>query len=331
MFNFTTQTIVNDLDKRADLTLTDVVRVDNLLFKKNEIISIEKKLPSDEVLANVTFDIASLADQFVDGGPTKLAARVAFYIGLSQGSNDSFYANDLVYKGKPLYVEFPVTKDKYAEAATKLGKLAKQLLIMDNQPILEVEVSGTTVEFSAVNGYQIIREAALQVYDDSIFAIDCCNNEGGFKNVIEGVPVFATDMFKTSGNVLVANDNATWVDADGNAPAQGTVLIYPGAEAFCDYKWIMHNLRIPTCANTNYWSLTKTADELPVSNGKYIQYTIKMRTERNGIGGGVVGEISTSETTHVLYVLNTLNVSTLDTKLGAVKALSSTADTNLTA
>lgn len=318
MFNFTTQTIINDPNRI--IVDANHLRIDNfILSKTNPVeIDVEGKLPSEEILASVTFNLSSLESQFVEGGPTKLSARVALYIGLAQTSADSFYANDLVYKGKPLYVEFPYTKGQGAAAATKLKKIADQVFSSDDGPILNVSVDGSNVKFEAVNGYQIIKEAALQVYDDSVFAIDCCSSEGGFTNVVEAVPVFADHLYKlnTAENELVKNTAANYTDADGNEVPEGTPMIYPGAEAFADYSWIMHNLRIPTCANTNYWSLTKKAGDLPIPNGKYKQYTIKLFTKRDSIGGGVVGEQSVSKTTHVFYILNTIDTTALNEFLG---------------
>jgi hypothetical protein len=45
-------------------------------------------------------------------------------------SQDSFYANDLVYKGKPLYVEFAINKgDSAATLATRVKKVADKFLL----------------------------------------------------------------------------------------------------------------------------------------------------------------------------------------------------------
>jgi len=46
------------------------------------------------------------------------------------GSQDSFYANDLVYKGKPLYIEFPILATDTAEAiATRIVKIANKYML----------------------------------------------------------------------------------------------------------------------------------------------------------------------------------------------------------
>jgi hypothetical protein len=50
--------------------------------------------------------------------------RIVLYIGLSMNCQDPFYANDFVYKGKPLFIEFPV---KYGETADTVAKRVKAI------------------------------------------------------------------------------------------------------------------------------------------------------------------------------------------------------------
>ena len=350
MFNFTTQTIFNDLTGRcaqvnidgSDSSKYDL-RVDNIIFKQGTVESVEKKLPSNEVLSSVMFDFTELHNIFVEGGPTKASARIALYLGLTQSSVDSFYANDFVYKGKPVYVEFPVVKGVDSTATAQAAALAFQkvakvifksdadfLTVTLGNKVVTVDsndttLTGVTVTISAVSGYQIIRSAEVQVYDDSIFAIDCCSAEGGFKVFKEATP-FTGAILVGNGSSTRGMTNATALVAKSLTKNADT--IYPGAEAFGDYNWIMHNLRIPTDAATSYWSPLKKAGDLPVPGGKYVQYTIKVCADRENIAGNVVGEKTKSVTTHVLYVLNSLDVSDLETWLGAMIANSGTIKTN---
>lgn len=320
MFNFTTQTIINHLDTEGDKKNlwepsegslnTPVVRIGNIRFDDCSIISVEKKLPNEEIKAHVTFDLDKFNTQlkFLYPDTTKFSARVAFYIGLTQSSNDAYYANNLVYKGKPIYTEFPFVVDNTEKAAHDLVKLANKVFNMDG-PILKAGAAENKVKFTAVNGYQIIREAALQVYDPTLTNIDCCNSEGGFVNVILGVQPDLTDtpILEEQGNMLVAKNVEFTKKVDGSTLNTNTEeWIYPGVEAFGDYEWIMHNLRIPTCANTNYWSLTKQMGELPAAEASYIQYTIRMQKVRDNIAGEVVGQRAVTVTTHVLYIKNDL-------------------------
>ena len=52
--------------------------------------------------------------------------RIAMYIRLS-GNQNSYYSNDFVFKGKPLYIEFEKkTGDSAAQLATKVANQIKK-------------------------------------------------------------------------------------------------------------------------------------------------------------------------------------------------------------
>lgn len=357
MFNFTTQTIFNkpfvvaqteaNVTPQSNLIYGTVgsaesgiqkpfLRIGNLRFDSENIVSIEKKFPSEQALAHVTFDVSALdtaapAQNAAFTTDKTVTARFAFYIGLQQTSIDPYYVNAMVYKGKPVYVEFPYTIGGWTDKEKAALKKAANFVLTQGEQIMTMSVSGTEVTFTCVNGYQIIREAYLQLFDPALVAIDCCNADGGFVNVVEATPVDLVYAPKDGENILEAVDT-TPEDAE-----EGAVFIYPGAEAFADYAWMVHNLRLPTYANYNYWSITNKMGELPAPGGNYVQYTIKVCQDRENIGGMVVGQKTHSVTTHVLYVLNNL-IDDLDTALQALVAgtdpavkIKRTADNKLTA
>ena len=332
MFNFTTQTIFNQIivaktseikAKTAtkgynvivkDGTKNPEIRIGNVRFNKENLISFQLKKHTVESLTKVEFDIAK-AIELVTADSKDVqegSYRIALYLGLTMGSQDSFYANDLVYKGKPLYIEFPILATDTAEAiATRIVKIAnKYMLFTAQEKLLDVSANSGKVTFEGVNGYQIITKASLQKYDPNASQIDCCNNNGDFVDVMTGVPlVYTTDE---DGTVIPGTQT---MDFDGLRDlADNEIGIVPGAEAFGDYNWIMHNLRIPTAANTAFWAPTK--NEMPIVGGQYTQFIVRMCVERDGIAGQVVGQRATSVTTHVFYVLDQgTNVNTLKTEL----------------
>jgi len=115
-----------------------------------------------------------------------------------------------------------------------------------------------------------------------------------------GVPVIYTTS--AEGKVTTTKKVFDGVTEGGRALADNEVAIEPGLEAFGDYNWIIHNLRLPTLANTNFWSPTNHAGEMPVPGAQYVQVIIRMCKERDGIVGEIVGARAKSVTTHVLYV-----------------------------
>jgi hypothetical protein len=83
--------------------------------------------------------------------------RIVFYIGLSMNSQDAAFSNAYVYKGKPLYIEFPIKTDTEAAAdvAKRIVKIAnKYLIFIAGENILNVSAEGSKVTFTAVNGYE---------------------------------------------------------------------------------------------------------------------------------------------------------------------------------
>jgi hypothetical protein len=254
-----------------------------------------------------------MADVIPEEGET--TGRIALYLGLSMGSQDSFYSNALVYKGKPFYVEFPVKSTDTADVVAKRVKAIADKYILfetgEKERILTVTYEAAaaanddpatgTVTFTGVNGYQIIKKAELQSYDPKAYTIDCCSDQGDFVTIKTGVPVIYT-IDDTTG-LAKAGDPAQKLDETGEAVALAAdeVAILPGLEAFGDYNWIIHNLRLPTAANTGFWAVTKQMGELPIPGQEYTQIIVRMCVERDGIAGQVVGNRATSVTTHVFY------------------------------
>lgn len=344
MFNFTTQTIFNSIikttesDVRAkkapkgyniitkDSAKGPELRIGNTRFNKDNVLDIQIKNHTVESLAKVEFDIAKLITLVTaDSKDVQEGSyRIVLYVGLSMNSQDAFYSNDFVYKGKPLFLEFPINAGDTPELVGKrIVKIAnKYLLLVAQESILNISESEGKVTIEGVNGYQLIKKAAIQKYDPNAKQIDCCNNNGDFIDIIKGVPVtYVTDP--TDGTVVVGDQV---LDSDGLRPlADNEVAIEPGLEAFGDYNWIIHNLRLPTLANTYFWAVTKS--EMPVVGGNYTQFIIRICEERDGIAGQVVGQRATSITTHVLYVLDQGdNVATVKAELDKLATAKTDAD-----
>lgn len=332
MFNFTTQTIFNDVVKA---TVADIkggkkgynlivgtdekpeVRFGNIRFTKDVVESIQMKKPTKENLARVTFDLAKIVEKASESDVT---ARIALYVGLSMNSQDSFYANDYVYKGKPFYIEFYAKKGEGVDVVAKRAKAIadKYLLFTTPQKIFNVTIDATaadsenntaakgTITFKCVDGYQQIKKAELQWYNPEAKTIDCCTMDGDFEVIVSGVPVVYT--LDEEGKVVELGDGASeqkmLEDRTLGGLDDNEVAIYPGLEAFGDYNWMIHNLRLPTAANYYPWSIANQMGEMPVPGQSYTQFIITMKAVRDGIAGGVVGQKAISVTTHVLYVVN---------------------------
>ena len=317
MFNFTTQTVYNAINTTganknmwvAAQGKKPSLRIGNTRFDKDLILDIQVKNPTVENLASVTFN---MADVLIEEGSTEKEkiARIVLYVGLSMNSQEAFYANDFVYKGKPLYVEFIVKAGDTADIVAKRVKAnATKYLLLSMGPEKILDITATTaaasgddpatgtVTFTGVNGYQQIKKASLQVFDPEAKTVDCCSRQGEYIDVKVGVPVVYTT--NAVGTVTLGNQK---LDESGEKVAleDNEVAIAPGIDAFGDYNWIIHNLRLPTAANTNFWAPTRA--EMPVVGQQYTQFIVRIMKERDGISGEIVGARAKSVTTHVLYV-----------------------------
>ena len=332
MFEFTTQTVLNALGDKVVRTSQDgkpAVRIGNARFDASDVENIWKQSYSEEAVPSVEFDLSKVTAS-LEGVGDKVAGiyRIAIYLGLSMNSQDSFYANDMVYKGKPLYIEFPIKGENAGTAAdaNKAKSIAdKYMLFTAQDKVLNVTTEDAKIKFEGVNGYQQIKKAVLQKFDPDAIQIDCCSTDGDYVTIIEGIPATWT----IANGVVTVADTGVVDGKKGVTPGANQTLIKPGVEEFGGYNWIIHNLRLPTYANSYFWSPTRV--EMPVVGGQYNQYIIQICKDRDGIAGEVVGQRAHSVTNHVFWVPKALATSfetTLGT-LGTIKTGAGTADTEL--
>lgn len=332
MFNFTTQSVYNNIVKATPQQIknktvknpnliientegkTPYLRIGNTRFNKNDILDVVVKTPTVENLANVRFNMQKILIPN-DSTDNEITARIVLYVGLSMNDQSAFYANNFVYKGKPLYIEFNVKKTDTAENIAKKVKANADkyfLLTLGSEKILDVTLNGPEVVFTGVNGYQQIKTAKLQKFDPNRKVVDCCTNQGEYYDVITGVPViYSTDI----NGVVSANTKKLCPDGTVDDISDDEVAIAPGIEAFGDYNWIMHNLRLPTAANYYPWSPANRMGEMPIPGQSYTQIIVRMLKERDGIMGEIVGARGTSVTTHVFYVAGNIIDNTSSAKL----------------
>ena len=331
MFNFTTQTVYNQISTTGANKNMWVVtgkkpalRIGNTRFDAADVLDIQMKNPTVENLASVTFDMSAI----LSDTPVDTTARILLYIGLSMNSQDSFYANALVYKGKPVAIEIPVKKSDDAATLAKRAKAIadKYILSFEDGKFLNVTTetaaaSGDdpatgTVTFTGINGYQQFKAASLQIYNPEAKEINCCEKLGDFEDVVVGVPVIYTT---NATGVVTTTETKVGEDGEAVALEDNEVAIAPGIEAFGDYNWIIHNLRLPTAANAGFWAPTK--QEMPVPGQQYVQFIVRLMKERDGISGEIVGARAKTVTTHVLYVAKPYasQVQTELAKFGTIK------------
>lgn len=283
MFQYTTTTIINsnvDYTTKNALWSSQVENVEkgvigsfnvkrHLKFLKPNVVAIYKAEAYDPTFAKATIDLNSITQN--EG-----VFRIAMYIRLS-GSQNSYYSNDMVFKGKPLYIEF---ERKNGEApsvvAKKVAAIAKKYMTMVyEQEIVKVSALDAKVIIDATDEYQLFTKVDLEWYNPDGGFQFCCNTAGGYE-------------------LIASAKEATDPEYDGNN------TLVQGKMGFGTYTYLLHNFRLPTAANTRWTRIIQ--DESPIIGAKYNEYIIEYCTNRGIMGGDAVGDITRSKTTHVFYV-----------------------------
>ena len=301
MFQFTTTNVINtNVDYTTNLPLwsTQIEGHENpkggtyevsslnikrhLNFKKPNVVSITKAEYTDPKNGKVTLDLSSL-NASADGG----TFRIAMYIRLTMRSQNSYYSNDLVFKGKPLYIEFiwkkGQTADKVAEQVVKNVK--KYFITVYEKPIVKVTNQGTNVIIECTDEYQRFTKVDVEKY------------------------VTSDNPYQGGYEVIVSAKGETEDGYDGKNK------IEQGVEGFGTYSWILHNLRLPTGNRLKLGAINQ--DESPILGAKYNQYIVSYCVNRGIMGGDAVGEVTKSLTTHVFFVNQDI-ASEFETALGAI-------------
>ena len=281
MFQFTTTNVINSnkdyttgkplwsaqeaaLDKPASLNVKRVSK-----FLGPNVVSIYKAEANDPEMAKVTIDLSQI------NGTDGESYRLSVYIGLTQASQESRYANDLILKGKPFTVDF-VWKTSAADVAKNLVKIINKYAVMVyGEKLLNVSYSGTYLTIEAVNEYQRFRKVNIEKFDK--------------------------DAYFGRGEYNAVRTLEDLSEQDSSAALTGTVEGYfVGKEGFGTYSYLLHNLRIPTAMRTRAFGVN--LDENPIIGAKYNQYTIHYCADRGVLGTNAVGDTVKSVTTHVFYV-----------------------------
>ena len=286
MYQFTKTTVINtNTDYTTDLSpLFEAKEASGKIpayleikrhakFLKPNIVSITKAVYSEPKIAKATLDLAQL-------GATEGTFRIAMYIKLSLTSANSYYANDLVFKGKPLYIEFVWKNGEVAATvAAKVAKIVKKYFIaVYEKSLVKVSTDGTKVVIDGTDEYQRFTKVDIEKYTEGTDG-----RPGAFVVLKSAMP---TSQSK---------------DPDYNS----NFTIEQGKDGFGTYQYVLKNLRLPTAPNTSWTAINK--DEAPILGAKYNEYVIRQCVDRGVMGGDAVGEITKSLTTHVFFVNQTVS------------------------
>lgn len=262
MFQYTNTIVLNSL-KDVTTGLDKIVKGSDYVevrrvnkYLKSNVSAMYKRAASDPVIGKAEFTITN---------PGVGIYRLKLYIRLS-GSQNSYYANDFVFKGKPFVYEFRITSGSTSatDVAKEIKRVIDKIQAFYGDKYIKVETSNAKLIIHGVDEYQLFTEAKIQKLNTA--ANNPLTNEV-FEDVIEGT-------------------------------------ITKSVEGFGTYTHILKDLRLPTIEARKFEAVNQ--EELPVPGAKYNQYIIEYKVDRGLFGGAAVGQQVTSKTTHVFYVLDSL-------------------------
>lgn len=262
MFQYTNTIVLNSL-KDVTTGLSKIVEgLDNIevrrvnKFLKSNVSAMYKRAASDPVIGKAEFTITN---------PGAGIYRLKLYIRLS-GSQNSYYSNDFVFKGKPFVYEFKIASNSTTatDVAKEIKRVIDKIQAFYGDKYIKTEVTRDKLTIHGVDEYQLFTEAKIQKLNTA--ANNPLTNEV-FEDVTEGT-------------------------------------ITKSVEGFGTYTHILKDLRLPTIEARKFEAVNQ--EELPVPGAKYNQYIIEYKVDRGLFGGTAVGQQVTSKTTHVFYVLDSL-------------------------
>lgn len=196
MFQYTNTIVLNSLkdvttglDKIVKGSDSIEVRRVNKFLKKN-VSAIRKRTASDPVIGKAEFTITN---------PGAGIYRLKLYIRLS-GSQNSYYSNDFVFKGKPFVYEFRITPDftSATDVAKEIKRVIDKIQAFYGDKYIRTEVKGNKLIIHGVDEYQLFTEAKIQRLNTA------ANNPLNevYEDIIEGTITKSIEGFGTYTHIL---------------------------------------------------------------------------------------------------------------------------------
>lgn len=235
-------------------------------FRKGNVTKVYRRDGFEGTKGKVVVTCATSTDYTSYGEATPTAKgiyRILLYIKLS-GSNNSYFANDFVFKGKPLAYEFELKTTSASDLAAGLAESITKESRRFGSKYIKATASGSNLTIEAVGpdaAYELFTQAELQKFDSEY------------------------------NSALIGGEYRT---------LEATVANTPCKNPFGTYWQIMKDLRLPTADALRFGAIV--AEDRPALGGIYSQFIIYMCVDRGIMGGDAVGEITKSVTAHSIWV-----------------------------
>lgn len=272
MFNYTTETILNDLTKVT--VVLGALTAPASAVPWDPTIEATKKALSIQRL-NKAFVVAGTDDKIKDSTVYKRAytapvnavgavtvpttvSGTLYRLGVQLTTNgyaDAFFARDRVLFGKPFYVEFLGTGTAATDAATLIAAWNKLTASYNGNFVVASSGGGAVVSLTAGIPQIVFQSIVLESIDTTT-----------------GIATTVATGSTTTPNVL----------------------------PFGNYDDLIRNHRLPTLENFRPFGLNQ--EELPVAGATYDCYEFEYVADRGVIDHSFVGGTGTSRTNHIIWV-----------------------------
>ena len=192
----------------------------------------------------------------------------------------------MVYKGRPLYFEFQL------DGTETDAQVGAKIVSAVNKVQTRFDYKYFTIATSAVGG-PAVQEVTLTGIDE-----------------FQMFTVARVEVYEPTTNPCSCSDHC-----ECDFRIEATSVITQPKEGFGTYTNIITDLRLPTLDNLSFFA--QNQEERPVPGALYNQYTLYYSKDRGVLGSDAVGDLVTSSTTHVFYVISTA-ASAFETALGTI-------------
>lgn len=283
MFQYTTETILNDASRIKTINMSDgtttnpnALIIDGVNLFRSEFITKVTKRAYQAAVKEVLVIKPAAVSGIVKGTVYRL--MITLY---QEGLVSSNYADAQMRHFKPFFFEVTATSTSANDLFDAFADVVKKQMSLTDFKNYFV---------CSIDSSHILTFTAQDVY-------------ARFKELrIDSVPI-ATVNTSNIGNAATGfqdYDEVFAVDRDGmKAIASAKGSFTEGSEGAGTVARLIKNLRVPTDANTDPFGIDTGGK--PIPGGQYDQYLIEYTTDRRHIGGQVMGALDKSVTNHVIF------------------------------
>lgn len=274
MFKFQSTTIINSA---ARVTAANGVLkiVGGGKFNVADIKKVYKREAETGTASSAVFDLTA-ASTALSGYSGDF--RLAFYVKLD-GSNNSSFANDMVFKGRPFTYDFASEATTADELATAIKNIVDKSAKRFGDKVFNV----TTGTFTDTNN---------NVHNTLTFAV--APNANVTEEDVYYINITEAKLMKLADSTAKGEQSKVVATVEATKTAN--------SQPFGTYGQITKDLILPTYENTGWASVASVKNELPLIGQEYTQYIIHYCKDRGIMGGSAVGQVVTSITTHSIWV-----------------------------